>query len=75
MLVLSISRLSWLHIGSARSRGYFFAGPCDKDYNVLGSILESPCCGKLPDSTLKIAAVPLNSHEEDLPLLGGTNIT
>ena len=32
----------------SQSQGYPFAGPYNKDYSILGSILESPCFGKLP---------------------------
>ena len=28
--------------------GYFFGGPHNKDYSILGSILGSPYFGKLP---------------------------
>ena len=29
-------------------RGTFYGGPYSKDYSILGSILGSPCLGKLP---------------------------
>ena len=34
--------------GFPKIRRTFFGGPNIKDYNILGSILRSPYCGKLP---------------------------
>ena len=37
-------------MGVSQNWGYHFGGPCNKDYNILGSILGSPYFGKLPYS-------------------------
>ena len=34
--------------GFPKLGGTFLGGPHNKDYNMLGSILGSPCFGKLP---------------------------
>ena len=34
--------------GFPKIRGYLFGGPHNKDHSTLGSILGSPCFGKLP---------------------------
>ena len=35
-------------MGVSQNYGYHFGGPNNKDYSILGSILESPYFGKLP---------------------------
>ena len=35
-------------MGLSQIRGTLFRGPYNKDYSILGSILGSPCFGKLP---------------------------
>ena len=35
-------------MGVSFDLGYFFSGPNNKDYSILGSILGSPYFGKLP---------------------------
>ena len=35
-------------MGVSQNYGYHFGGPYNKDYSILGSILGSPYCGKLP---------------------------
>ena len=34
--------------GVSQNRGTLFGGPYNKDYSILGSMLGSPCFGKLP---------------------------
>ena len=38
----------WINLGVSHNLGYHFGGPHNKDYNILGSILEYPYFGKLP---------------------------
>ena len=37
-------------LGVSQNHGYHFGGPNNKDYSILGSMLESPYFGKLPFS-------------------------
>ena len=39
---------SFMEIWGFPNLGYPFGGPHNKDYIILGPILGSPCCGKLP---------------------------
>ena len=51
--------------GFPKIRGTFLRGPHNKDHSILGSILESPYFGKLPNQILRLGTFfanrPLNS--------------
>ena len=49
-------------LGFPKIRGTFFGGPHDKDYSILGSILGSPCFGKLP------CTLPPNKMNMEAPI-------
>ena len=49
MMRLSCSERKW---GFPKIRGTLFKGSHNKDYRILGSILGSPCFGKVPNSVI-----------------------
>ena len=50
-------------LGLPKIRGTFLGGPNNKGYRKIGSLLGSPCCGKLPYMCSILAAVDAFSKQ------------
>ena len=47
--------LQAVEMGTSQNLGYIITGPYNKDYSILGFILESPYLGKLPNTSVVLA--------------------